>query len=141
MGRNKWSVTRFKTHKGGQSYGPTGKYRFETRLVARIVYGLFCFETFLRLNSHQPWLSYIPTYSIDAEMGVSYQDSGQWRSFHLETSGDSLSEMLDNATVSEVDQDGGTIDAYDLREASSQIKNVGFRIISGRVPNQDRGVS
>lgn len=141
MGRNKWSVTRFETHRGGRSYGPAGKYRFETKLVASIVYGLFRFETFLRLNSHQPWLSYIPTYSIDTEMGVSFQDAGPWRSYHIETSGDSLYEMLDNATVSEVDQDGGTLDAYELRESTSQIQNVGFRIISDRVSKQDTGVS
>lgn len=131
MGRNKWSVTRFENHRGGRSYGPRAKYRFETKLIARIVYGLCQIEALF--TGHRPWLSYIPTYSIDTELGIDFADEGQWRSYHLETSGDSFNEMAQNATVSEVDQDGGTIDAYGLDQASSEIETACLRMILDKV--------
>ena len=127
MGRSKWSVTRFETNCGGRSFGPRAKYRFETKLVARIVYALCQIEAIK--TGHKPWLSYIPTYSIDTEIGIDFADAGPWRSYHLETSGDSFNEMVENATVSEVDQDGGTIDAYSLGDASSQIEIECLRMI------------
>lgn len=120
MGRNKWSVTRFKTNIGGGSYGPRAKYRFETYLPAKLIFLLCRIEALW--TGHNPWLSYIPTYQIDTEVGIDFADAGQWRSYHLETSGDSFNEMVQNATVSEIDQDGGTIDAYELGNAPSQVE-------------------
>jgi len=131
MGRSKWSVTRFKTNSGGRSYGPAGKYRFETKLVARIAYTLFRFEALF--TGHRPWMSYIPTYSIDTDLGIDFADAGQWRSYQIETSGDSFNELVQNATVSEVDQDGGTIDAYGIDDASSEIETAALRLILDRV--------
>lgn len=142
MKRNKWSVSRFKTQytfqdrdgvtvKVASSYGPNGKYRFESYVVARLVWFLCRIESLF--TGHRPWLSYIPTYSIDTEMGIDFADAGPWRSYHLETSGDSFNEMVENATVSEVDQDGGTIDAYGLSDASSEVENACLRLILDKV--------
>jgi hypothetical protein len=131
MGRSKWSVTRFETHQGGRSFGPRGKYRFETKLIARLVYILCQIEALF--TGHRPWLSYIPTYSIDTDLGIDFADAGQWRSYHIETSGDSFNEMVDNATVSEIDQDGGTIDAYGLGDAPSQVETACLKMIMDKV--------
>jgi len=131
MKRNKWSVTRFETNCGGRSFGPKAKYRFETKLAARIVFILCRIEALF--TGHRPWLSYIPTYSIDTELGVNFADAGVWRSYHLETSGDSFNEMVQNATVSEVDQDGGTIDAYSISDAVSQVEAAALGLILKQV--------
>jgi hypothetical protein len=137
MGRNKWSVTRFKTHQNGRSYGPAGKYRFETKLIAQAVYGLCQIEALF--TGHSPWLSRIPTYQIDTELGIDFADEGMWRSYHIEASGDSLIEMIQNATVSEIDQDGGTIDAYGLVDASPQIENASLDVLKEYVFKQYKG--
>lgn len=129
--RNKWSVTRFKTHQGGRSYGPAGKYRFETRLVARLFYFVCQIESLW--CGHAPSLCYIPLYQIDTDIGIDFADAGPWRSYHLETTGDSFNEMVQNATVSEIDQDGGELDTYSIEQASSQIEMECLRMILDKV--------
>lgn len=131
MGRKKWSVTRFETHAGGRSYGPRAKYRFETKLVARLVWILCRIEAVK--TGHRPWLSYIPTYSIDTDLGIDFADAGPWRSYQLETSGDTFTELVQNATVSEIDQDGGTLFAYGIDEAPSQVEAACLRMILDKV--------
>lgn len=135
MGRKKWSVSRFKTHENGRSFGPAGKYRFETKLAARLIWILCRIEAVK--TGHRPWLSYIPTYSIDTtDIGIDFADAGPWRSYQLETSGDTFDQMVQNATVSEIDQDGGTLSAYGLDEASSQIEAACLRLILDKIGHQ-----
>ena len=56
-------------------------------------------------------------FSIQYEdLGISFQDAGPWRSYELSARGNTLEEMLEDATISETDQDGGTIDCYGLNE-------------------------
>ena len=131
MGRKKWSVTRFKTNPGGGSYRPAGKYRFETRLIARLFYFVCQIEALW--SGYRPWLCYIPKYHIDTEIGIDFADAGPWRSYHLDTSGDSFNEMIQNATVSEIDQDGGELDCYELRQASDEIETACLRLILDKV--------
>jgi hypothetical protein len=130
MGRKKWSVTRFENH-AGRSYGPRAKYRFETRVVARIVYAMCRIEALW--TGHRPWLSYIPKYYIETEIGIDFADAGPWRSYHLDACGDSFQELVDSATVSEIDQDGGELDCYELRQASSEIETAVLRLILNKV--------
>ena len=43
------------------------------------------------------------------DLGIMHQDSGPWRSYELSTSGHTLEELLENAYVSQIDQDGGEL--------------------------------
>lgn len=130
MKRTKWTVTRFKTNPGGRSYGPAGKYRFKTKFMALIVKKLFEIEAVLKLNGgYKPWLSYRPLYGIDTELGISYQDIGPWRSYHFNTSGDSLQELIDNAVVSEIDQDGGELDCYGIHDGTYELGSLCLELI------------
>ena len=58
--------------------------------------------------------------SID-DLGIEYQDSGKWRSYSLESNGNTLIELQNNAAISETDQDGGEIKTYNLLEAGSEV--------------------
>lgn len=53
----------------------------------------------------------IPKHVIieNEELGVDWEDEGPWRSFHLDTEGECLANLLDNASVAAVDQDGGDL--------------------------------
>jgi hypothetical protein len=55
-----------------------------------------------------------PKYSIETELPLDWADEGKWRSFHLYAHGDTLQELIDNAVISEIDQDGGEITSYGL---------------------------
>jgi len=50
----------------------------------------------------------------EQDFGPDYQDSGSWRSYDLESYGSTRQELIENAGISETDQDGGTIDSYDI---------------------------
>lgn len=67
--------------------------------------------------------------SISTDIGVHYQDEPPWRSYYLETSGDTLIELIDNAQISEIDQDGDEIRTYELNEASNEVIKAAEKII------------
>lgn len=54
-------------------------------------------------------------------LDVDYRDIGQWRCYELFTSGNTLNECVDNATIYEIDQDGGEITNYDLGNAEDEV--------------------
>lgn len=58
---------------------------------------------------------------IDLDLGVEYADCGQWRSYRLETYGTSYPKLVENAIIEEIDQDGGTIDHYELEKADLDV--------------------
>jgi len=62
-----------------------------------------------------------PLYHINTDIGLDYQDTPPWRSYTLETSGNTRSSLMSNAWIEEVDQDGGTIDSYDMESFSSEV--------------------
>jgi hypothetical protein len=64
------------------------------------------------------------------DLGVNYQDCGPWRSYSFNTFGSTLEELWDNATVSEIDQDGGEIDCYGAGEAPMEVFNMIEKIIN-----------
>lgn len=74
-------------------------------------------------------LSYIPKYYIDKELNVEWADAGTWRYYQLNTSGDNLAELIKEATISEIDQDGGEINCYGLHDCSSQVFHAAIVII------------
>lgn len=58
---------------------------------------------------------------IQEDLGIDYQDAGPWRSYELVTYGDDKEQLLANATIAEIDQDGGELDCYELCEAISDV--------------------
>lgn len=74
--------------------------------------------------------NYVPSrYSWSGDLGIDYADQGAWRSYNLETSGDSLTELAKNAVIFEIDQDGGDLNNYSLEDASSEIYNAAIKVI------------
>jgi len=51
-------------------------------------------------------------YTLNNYIEVEYQGEGPWRSYHVESEGDNLEELLDNAIVYEIDQEGDVITEY-----------------------------
>jgi len=63
-----------------------------------------------------------PKYIIDIpDLGVVYEDAGPWRSYTMVTWGDNYSDLIDNADISEVDQDGGELATYDYGECTGEV--------------------
>jgi len=60
--------------------------------------------------------------TIDTDLGIDYCGSGRFRPYGLSTYGNSYYELLNNVTVSEVDQDGGEIVSYGLEECSREVE-------------------
>lgn len=50
------------------------------------------------------------------DIGINYADSGPWRSYSLDSYGLTFQDLLNNATIEEIDQDGGTLRCYGLDE-------------------------
>lgn len=63
------------------------------------------------------------------DLGVDYRDHGVWRSYELTAECNSLAELIDSAIISEIDQDGGEIDAYGIEFASQEVALAALRAI------------
>jgi hypothetical protein len=73
------------------------------------------------------------------EMGVEYRDAGPWRHYELSTYGDNVEQMIDNAEVSSVDQDGGDIgNSKPLSDTSREIEACGEEMIRDFVEREVR---
>lgn len=104
--------------------GKDGKVKFTTSKTIRFKFHFTAWivKTALKLfytlknKYHYVYLMYIPKYSIDTELGIEYQDAGPWRSYHLYASGDSIQELIEDSSISEIDQDGGELDCYGINE-------------------------
>lgn len=55
----------------------------------------------------------------DEELSEEWRDVGPWRSFRLDANGDTLAALLEEATVTAVDQDGGEMYTDGLYDTSS----------------------
>lgn len=72
-------------------------------------------------------------YLINEDTGVNYQDIPPWRSYTLYTEGYNWEELVKEAWIEEVDQDGGTIADYPLAEASDEVLAASYTIISSHL--------
>lgn len=77
------------------------------------------------------------TLEID-DLGVEYADSGAWRSYSMEATGTSADELLDNAHIFEIDQDGGNLRDYPLSSVGGALYKAGARAISEHVEQIER---
>lgn len=126
--RQKYSVSIWhKTDMGNWVNLRIERLKFRFWLFARI------YKLWASYHNDTVYMSYIPLYSIETDSGVSYQDSGRWRSYQLETAGDTLEELVQNATVSEIDQDGGDLNTYSLDEACTEVEQACLKIIHSEV--------
>lgn len=57
------------------------------------------------------------------DLGIDYQDEGPWRSYMLESYGDTIDEVFDNAQIAEIDQDGGELYDYSIEDAPMNVYN------------------
>jgi hypothetical protein len=58
-------------------------------------------------------------YYVEADLDAPYEDCGQFRTYRLDTEGDSLVELLDNAQIFEVDEDGGDVGNFMLYDSGT----------------------
>jgi len=138
MGRNKYSVMRFypvyDNETGEVRFTSSTKRRFKTKAGAYLYYWCIKFGQLFMSQYDTCWRPcYIPLYSIDTDLGVSYQDAGPWRSYTLVSSGDTLEELLNEASISEVDQDGGDLDCYSLADAPSEVETAALNCIHAKI--------
>jgi hypothetical protein len=70
-------------------------------------------------------------YSLNfTDMGLDYcDDDGVWRYRHLIASGNNRNELVESATIEEVDKDGETLKCYDLADASDVVSTRALEII------------
>lgn len=66
---------------------------------------------------------------IQRELPIDYQDAGPWRSYELETYGYDYAELLDNASISAIDQDGGELYTNSFDAVETEIQDAVERII------------
>jgi hypothetical protein len=59
-----------------------------------------------------------------------YQGSGKFRSFSFYAFGHSIDELIKNADILEVDQDGGEISCYGLDDASNDVYQAAIGLIN-----------
>jgi hypothetical protein len=67
--------------------------------------------------------------NINIVLPVDFADEGQWRSWELDTQGASMAELIANATIAEIDQDGGELNCYGLEDASNEVANAAMTAI------------
>ena len=75
-------------------------------------------------------------YIDNLDVGVDFADEGPWRSWYLTTEGSTLKECLDNASIAEVDQDGGDLDCYGIDDAPSEVYNVCVYLIQRKLDEE-----
>jgi len=60
--------------------------------------------------------------TIDEDLGINFCDEGPWRSYHFYTSGKTKAECMEDATISEIDQDGGELNCYGLEDCEHEVE-------------------
>ena len=77
--------------------------------------------------------------NIEVELDTEYLDEAPWRSFSLQTDGDTLEELIANASISETDQDGGEIRTYSLESAPNDVESEAMLVITRRFVREKLG--
>lgn len=69
-------------------------------------------------------------YQIDiTDIGISWQDAGLWRSYGVESYGDTVADVMANAVIYELDQDGEELNCYGLYGANTDVREAAKRAI------------
>lgn len=67
--------------------------------------------------------------NIETTLDSDFQDSGPFRSYELIARGNSIEELLKDAWIFEIDQDGGECSDYELSKATNRLYDLANRII------------
>lgn len=59
---------------------------------------------------------------IDGDLETEFRDEGQWRSYSVYSDGYCLLDLIQNASITENDQDGGEIDTYGIDDAPLEVQ-------------------
>lgn len=70
---------------------------------------------------------------IDENLDIDFKDIGPWRCYRLDTFGDNQKELIENATIEEIDQDGGTIAYYDIGDADKDVFTQAMQLIKSKL--------
>ena len=62
--------------------------------------------------------------NINETLGDDTNDRGIWYSIELDTYGETREELLENATISYVDQDGGELDTMGIDDYQEIVENI-----------------
>lgn len=69
-------------------------------------------------------------YNIDiTDIGIDWQDAGPWRSYGVESYGDTVADVMANAVIYELDQDGGELNCYALYDANMDVREAAKKAI------------
>ena len=71
------------------------------------------------------------------DIGVDFADSGPWRSYALEASGNTLDELMNDAQIFETDQDGGSLNHYNLGDADNGVYQAAVKILEKEFKSHD----
>ena len=71
--------------------------------------------------------------TIDTDLKTEFRDCGLWRSYWLYANGSSFDALCDDATISEIDQDGGEIASYGLGDASNELRDEVESLVKAKV--------
>lgn len=76
----------------------------------------------------------------DDDIGIDYRDCGPWRSYRMDSYGDTREELIANATIAEVDQDGGELDCYGLADAPNDVYERCEQIIDQEIESEQEAI-
>jgi hypothetical protein len=66
---------------------------------------------------------------VDFLLPIDFADEGPWRSFHMDTQGETLVELINNATITEIDKDGGELNCYGIPDADPNTVEAVFDVL------------
>lgn len=66
----------------------------------------------------------------ESDIGVEYRNIGPWRCYGLESHGETIEELFDNAVISEIDQDGEEVQSYSIEFADNDVYSAAHKYIS-----------
>lgn len=74
-----------------------------------------------------------PKYLIDTDLAATYQGSRGFLSYNLYAEGDTLKEMIDKGSISEIDKDGDEICTYDLVDSTADVYVESIQLIHNTI--------
>lgn len=80
-------------------------------------------------------------YNIECDTGYPHEDCGRWRSYELVASGNTKEELLADAHIFEVDQDGGSLGDYPLEDTGGKLYELGLALIDQGIAEHNKEAS
>jgi len=84
------------------------------------------------LNAKNDKCSYLEGTLLDTywNLELDYADIGPWRNFEIHLYGSNLIEIIEDAHIAEIDQDGGELNVYHLSESSKSVLETAVKEMS-----------